>query len=269
MAMMSIDNSLWLGYMVTEAVVIGLLVYRRAWRILPVFCIYCAWDVLSNLGIFLYQYENRFNSELKSYITVYLSQTILDAALQFCVLVELAWSVLRPVRAFMPRFTLLLIAGMILAIGVAIWQIPAPVELSPRSGQLFVTLMHLQQTLSILRILFFLGMAGCSQLLSIGWRDRELQVATGMGVYSLCSLGVTLLQARERHIAQFSHLSQLNEFVVASFLCCLIYWLFSFAQKEPERREFTPQMQNLLLAVAGVARAERAALVDASKKRPR
>ncbi len=49
---------------------------------------------------------------------------------------------------------------------------------------------------------------------------------------------------------------------MASFLCSLIYWVFSFAQKQAERREFTPQMQNMLLAVAGVARADRAALAE-------
>jgi hypothetical protein len=100
-------------------------------------------------------------------------------------------------------------------------------------------------------------MAGCSQLLSIGWRDRELQVATGLGFYSLVSLGAAFLSSHQQTAHQFGHV---NQFVIGSFLCALFYWVFSFAQKEAERREFTPQMQNLLLAVAGVARAERTAL---------
>jgi hypothetical protein len=37
-----------------------------------------------------------------------------------------------------------------------------------------------------------------------------------------------------------------------------------FAQKVPERREFTPQMQNFLLAVAGNARTARIALANSS-----
>jgi hypothetical protein len=122
---------------------------------------------------------------------------------------------------------------------------------------------RMQQTVSILRIGFFLILAGCSQLLSIGWRDRELQVATGMGFYSLVSLGAALLNTHQASLVQYKHL---NQFVIGSFLCSLLYWVASFAQKEAQRREFTPQMQDLLLAVAGVARAERAALADASKK---
>jgi hypothetical protein len=42
-----------------------------------------------------------------------------------------------------------------------------------------------------------------------------------------------------------------------------MYWVFCFAQKEPERREFSPQMQSMLLAVAGAARTTRLAMTDA------
>jgi hypothetical protein len=61
-----------------------------------------------------------------------------------------------------------------------------------------------------------------------------------------------------------SEYARLYLFVIAGFLCSLLYWAFSFAQKQAERREFTPQMQSLLLAVAGVARAERAALNESA-----
>ena len=42
------------------------------------------------------------------------------------------------------------------------------------AGRFFV---QLQQTFAVLRIAIFLGLAGFSQLLSIGWRNRELQIA--------------------------------------------------------------------------------------------
>jgi hypothetical protein len=54
----------------------------------------------------------------------------------------------------------------------------------------------------------------------------------------------------------------LDQILAASYICSLGYWVFSFAQKEAERREFTPQMQNFLLAVAGTARTTRVALTD-------
>jgi hypothetical protein len=44
----------------------------------------------------------------------------------------------------------------------------------------------------------------------------------------------------------------------------MAYWVFSFAQQEAERREFTPQMQSFLMAVAGSARATRLTLTESA-----
>jgi hypothetical protein len=61
--------------------------------------------------------------------------------------------------------------------------------------------------------------------------------------------------------------------VTASYLFSLLYWVFSFAQQEAERHEFTPQMQTFLLAVAGAAKSSRINLVDsantATRRKPR
>ena len=84
-------------------------------------------------------------------------------------------------------------------------------------------------------------------------------MATGLGIYSLVSVAVTMLQSHQTTLDQYV---LLNRIAIAGFLCSLLYWVFSFAQKEAERRAFTPQMQNMLLAVAGVARADRAALAE-------
>jgi hypothetical protein len=142
---------------------------------------------------------------------------------------------------------------MILATGAAIWPFAGIHDISylPRAWQ---NLVHVQQTTAILRVLFFLVLAGGSQLLSIGWRDRELQVATGLGIYSLVSLAVSLWRSNEGVWSQYI---LTNRLLTASYFCSLLYWAFSFAQKEAERREFTPQMQSFLLAVAGNARATR------------
>ncbi|MDR5728885.1 MAG: hypothetical protein RB191_15810 [Terriglobia bacterium] len=119
----------------------------------------------------------------------------------------------------------------------------------------------MQQTTSILRILFFLVLAGLSQLLSIGWRDRELQVATGLGFYSLVSVAVEMAHSHQTMGAQYR---LLNQIVVASYVLSLLYWAFSFAQKEAERREFTPKMEQFLLALAGNARAIRLSMASST-----
>jgi hypothetical protein len=258
----SLDNIFWFASFVAEAAVVGLLLYRRIWRILPIFCVYCTWSLLIDTVAFpVLRYFPA------SYLTVYLADMVVDSALEFGVLIELAWSVLRPFRASLPRGSLVVVAGLVVALGAAIW----PFAVIPGFGNLppeFHLLMRLIQTTSILRILFFLALAGCSQLLSIGWRDREMQVATGLGFYSIVSLAVAMLHTHRTMGPQYEHLIQV---VVASYICSLLYWVFSFSQKEAERREFSPQMQSLLLAVAGTARTTRIALadsVDAKKRKP-
>jgi hypothetical protein len=253
--MMSLNSALWLAGIVTEAAVLGLLLYRRVWRLLPVFCVYCAWDIVSNVGAYA---GNHFFPG--SYLKTYLVETAVDSALQFAVLVELAWSVLRPLRASLPRKSLVVVGVLILAVGAAIWPFAGNPGLAQFSKEIQLIL-QLQQTVSILRILFFLLLAGCSHLLSIGLRDRELQVATGLGFYSLVSLVAAMLQTHQSTGLQYMHL---NQIVVVSFLISLLYWVFSFAQKEAERREFTPQMQSFLLAVAGTARSARVAMTESS-----
>jgi hypothetical protein len=252
---MSLDNALSLVGILAEAAVIGLLVYRRVWRVLPVFCVYCAWILISNTWLYLI-----FRYFPALYLTAYLTETVVESALEIGVLVELAWSVLRPFRASLPRGGLVVVCGLVLALGAAIW----PFAVIPGFGNLppeFHVLMRLRQTTSILRILFFLAMAGGSQLLSIGWRDRELQVATGLGFYSLVSLAVATMHS---HLASTSQYAHLNQVEVAAYLCSLLFWVFSFSQQEAARREFSPQMQGFLRAVAGTARATRVALADST-----
>jgi hypothetical protein len=127
-------------------------------------------------------------------------------------------------------------------------------------------IIHLQQTTSILRVLFFVLLAGCSQLLSIGWRDRELQIATGLGFFSLVSLAADILR---QHMGMTENFNVLNRLVTVSYICSLFYWIFSFTQKEAAPREFTPQMQSFLLAVAGTARSSRIEITDAIGRKDR
>jgi hypothetical protein len=57
--------------------------------------------------------------------------------------------------------------------------------------------------------------------------------------------------------------------VAASYTCSLLYWVYCFAQQEAKRREFTPQMQNFLLAMAGTARSTRVSLSDSRSRKDR
>jgi len=258
----TLDNALLLAGLAAEAAIVAVLLLKRVYRTFPVFSAYMAWSLLGDVGgyILLHRFPN-------SDMNVYVADVLIGSVFQFVVLVELSMSVLRPVRASLPRGVVAAVIVLIALLCAAVWplaKIPGFAEFQPSSRLLF----HLQITFSVMRILFFLALAGCSQLLSIGWRDRELQIATGLGIYSLASLSAALLHTNQAVVVgnatQWFQYHLLDQMVAASYVCSIVYWVFCLAQKVPERREFTPQMQSFLLAVAGSARSTRVALSSAS-----
>ena len=260
---MSLGNALWFGYIGAESALLGLLFYKRFWRTFPMFFTYCCWDLSSNLAVYII--SRTYSPQSSVYTKAYFVQTIIDSLLQFGVLVELTWALLRPMRASITRFALVPICVLVLVAGAIIWPFAAlPGIASPE--KLVHILMQLQQTETILRVLFFLALAGCSQWLSLSWRDRELQVVTGLGFYSIVSLCVAMLNTHQTTQLQYRHL---YEIVIGSYILSLAYWLYNFAQQEVARREFTPQMQSFLLSVAGAAHSSRVTLTESRSEKAR
>jgi hypothetical protein len=260
-----LDSALFLIGLSAEAAIVAVILSKRIFRTFPVFSSYIIWSLLNDAGATTLEHFFPGSAD-----HIYLSATVIDSLFQFAVLVELSMSVLRPVRASLPRAAVFAVSAIILLICAAVW----PFAKTPGIEQFQLDsrlLIHLSMTFSVMRILFFLALAACSQLLSIGWRDRELQIATGLGIYSIASLSAALLHTNQSlgnpTLTEQYHL--LDLMVVASYVCSIVYWIVSFAQKVPERREFTPQMQNFLLAVAGNARSTRLALDDSSDPRNR
>jgi hypothetical protein len=249
------DLPLWFTILAMEVALVGILLRGRIYRILPIFSVYLVWTIISDVGMLIVQrfFGNQF-------FRSFTYEMPMDCIMQFGVLVELSWSVLRPVRSVLPRWSIFAIAILILAAGAAVWPLAGFTIMHGLPLQ-FHFLLRLQQTFSILRILFFVVLAAGSQLLSLGWRDRELQVATGLGFYSLVSLAVSLLHAQMPAVAHYHRIDQL---MPVSYLCSLVYWAFSFAQNEAPRQEFTPQMRSFLLKVSGATHAGRIALQDST-----
>lgn len=254
---MGLDSVLAGSGAAAEAILILLMLRVRLFRSFPAFLIWVCFSFLIDTYYFVAVTYLKYQPPLR----LYEIQITVDSILMFAVLVELAWSVLRPIRSSLPRYSWVAIVGLILIGGTIVWfvaGVEVPGFLTPE-GKVFF---RLQQTGAILRVVVFLAMAGLSQLLSIGWRNRELQIATGFGFYSIVSLAVNILHTHQvPSTAQYHILDQVS---AASYLIALSYWAFAFATQEAERREFTPQMQNFLLAAAGSARAARLGMASAS-----
>jgi hypothetical protein len=243
-----LDRAIVSAGILAEIALLALLGCRRIHRTLPVFFAYIAWGVMSDSAMLLLQYRHS-----PHYVEIFMVEMSLDSALQYGVLVELTWSVLRPFRVSLPRGTLTSISALILMLGAAAWPVanlPGFSRLPPPWG----FLEHLQVSIAVLRVLFFAILAAGSHLMSMGWRDRELQVATGLGGFSLASLAGSIVHTYQSPGQDFHIVDVL---VSASYVVSMLYWIVSFAQKEASRHDFTPQMQGFLSALARSARAQR------------
>lgn len=257
---MTLDYAIWGGCFAVEAVLIALLLWRGVMRSFPAFLAFVCWSFVGDLLMFAFR-----AAPPATFFLLYEIQMIVDSAMIFAVLVEIAWSVLRPVRSSLPRGSWVIIALLIAFASLLLWPVAglgAPANLTAQGRSFF----RLQQTFAILRVILFLGMAGFSRLFSIGWKNRELQVATGLGVYSIVSLTITVLHTHQNVGPRYHWLDQVQ---VASYLCALLYWVLSFATKEAERRDFAPQMASFMLLVGSRTKLIRTLVTDLSVTRLR
>jgi hypothetical protein len=248
-----IANLLAVLGIVAEAAFIVVLVWRRAYRSLPVFFAYIVWGLAGDSTVLIMRTLMHYQS-----LTPFVIETYIDSLFQYLVLIELAWSILRPMQRLLPKGFLLSISLIIVAGAVLAWPLTGIKETLEVPRQLLIAF-HVQRSFAVLRILFFIVLACCSQFLRIGWRDREFQVATGLGFYSLVSFAGTIVHSHQTYGEQYFYVDAAIAF---SYFLSLGYWIYSFAQPEAARREMTPEMQNFLLRTADVIRRQRGKLSE-------
>src|SRR3569833_361588 len=160
---MALDTNLELISSVLQALVIGLLILRKIYKKLPLFFLYTIWVVFISAASMVI--HSRYPS---TYQQIFVVASVIDAAFMFCVLVELSMAVLSPLRSALPRWTVFAVAALLAVAFALIWPFAKPPgfgSLQPLSQ----VQVHLETTTAVLRILFFLAIAGCSQWLSLGW----------------------------------------------------------------------------------------------------
>lgn len=243
------DTLIWVFGVTAEFLLVALLAYKREYRRIPVFFTYIVWGFAGDIA--MRYIGSSFPHQL---LRAYLIQLVIDSALQYCVLVELAWCILRPVRTAVPRRLVFVIALIILVAGALAWPFATVQDIAGLSAD-SIRILRIQQSFAILRILLFAALSAGSHLLSIGWRNREFQIATGLGFYSLVSLSASVIHNHQSSASPGFHI--VDELVAASYLASLVYWLVSFVQKEPPRRDLPPNIQNILGSLAGQAQRHR------------
>ena len=259
---MTLEFKLELLAEVVQAIVIGLLIYRKTYKKLPLFFCYNLFLLVLTGASLSLPAHYPINLQLK----IFDAAEIIDALFLFCVLVELSMSVLSPIRSKLSSRSVFIVAGAFAVALALIWPFAKPPGFS-RLDHLSQIQVHVDVATSALRIVFFVALAGFSQFLSLSWRDRELQLGTGLGFYALVSLTATMLKMNvgtaTAEAADTYH--RLDQMQVGGYIGALMYWAVCFAQKVRQRQEFTAQMEDFLVSMVGGARLMRVSLRDSSK----
>lgn len=239
-----------------EFAVFVVLVRRKIYRVFPIFCLFMAESFIS--GIAMWATVKHYTPT--QYLRAYIIDFSISSFLQIALLAELMWVALKPIRNSLPRFSLLILVLMLILAGAILWPIVGitiPPKLDPLSSFFF----HIVKITATLRICIFVVIAGFSSFLAIGWKNRELQISTGLGFYSFVFMLVTIIHTLGPVSSIYHFYDQLTVF---SFILVLIYWLLSFLQSEPERKIIAPQMEKTLLLLGGAVKSYRVAVTDTS-----
>jgi hypothetical protein len=241
-----IDDWLWAAGTAGEVTLLGILCARRVYRTFPIFFSWLTFVVLLEPTF----YWLLHHASEKTYYQVFFALNFPQYLLEAGVLIEIAASVLRPVKRALPKGLLYFLVGGMVLIGAVAFIIATHLNASTLAHPRYFQVIN--ATMAILRLVTFLLIAAFSQLLGIGWRNHVLQLASGLAFYAAVTLIVELghshLRAGSDYASQFYALEHLR---VAGYLCSLTYWCYSFARKEAPRKEFSPQMAQLLVSISG------------------
>lgn len=211
----SIDLTLWLAGIGMEAVLLGLVIWKRVYRTLPFFSCFFVWCLLSDAGMAI------ANMIPNAYLPATLVNISLDALFQLAILAELGRVVVRYNRVSPLSRTvigLLTALAIVLAGSLNKWTIPTQF---PIMDMLYLVLMQL---FAVLRVVFLLTLVWWSSLQGLRWPTRELRIVTGLGVYIIATLTVAILHSRGMGGMRYHWLDQL---LVAIYLWTLSYWILA------------------------------------------
>jgi hypothetical protein len=219
----SIDLTLWLFAVLLEGAVLGVVLWRRVYRTLPIFSCFLGWCLLSDAGMAAAQ---RLPN---AYLFATLVNITVDALFQVAILAELGKAAIRKNRVERPSrvvIFLLAILAALLSMLLNRWKIPTEWPL------LNLVYMVLLQFLATLRLVFLLTLVWWSSLLKLRWNQRDLRILTGLGLYILVTFLVVVLHAHDLNGVKYHWLDQL---LVASYLWALCLWMLASTTKVAEQ----------------------------------
>jgi hypothetical protein len=260
MQLSHLDDVLWVAGSAGQLLLLGILAVRKSFRTFPIFCAWVAFNILSEPT--LYWFLHHTSSRI--YYQVYFSLNFPQYLLEACVLLEVAASVLQPVKKSLPRGVLYFLALLMVGIGAVGFFIAAHLNAATLTHPHAFTVINM--TMAILRLVTFVLIAGFSQVLGLGWRNHVLQLVSGLAFYAAVDLIVEVAISHLHRGTDFANQYYgLQHLRVVGYLCSLYYWCYSFARQEAPRKEFNSKMSDFLVSIGPTAKRQQS--IVARKRR--
>jgi hypothetical protein len=229
----SVDTTLLFAGLGMDATLIGLLAWRRVYRVLPVFFVFILWSSAIDFATLLMVRT----ITPAGYLRFYAVMMTLNALIGFAVWVELGRKVLRYNNSTAPgRFFVFLLFALAC---LPLWLIAKQTPISADHTVLRLVYLHLRQIIGILMVAVLLTIAWMSRILDLRWPERELKVATGLGFSLIIAMTVNILQ---NHGFAYPIHRRLDQISVAGYLGTMVYWVLSFSQNEAKQQNYSPQV---------------------------
>ncbi len=234
-----------------------LLIRKRFVRVYPIFVIYLLLNMVEDPLSWLLGHSVGESSP--AYFRFYIAVTMLDYVLQLLIVLEIGLNVVRPSKRSLPFpvWPLALVGVLVCTIVATAFSPQVQLSSLSHAGQLFL---RVTLGLAVLKLLLFAALAAFAQFLGIGWKNHVLQLASGLAFYGAASLFVQMRLSHLQNIDRalyFTQYVRLNQFQSAAYNATLIFWLWAFSRNEAPRKDFTPQMQQVLVTIAATARRTR------------
>ena len=258
---LTIDGVLVVVGLVAHAAFAYMMLRTRSGREYPILLTYMFFNIAIDSLAWLLQHASFYTS-------FYFSGTILDYLFQFLIILEIGRNVFRPSKRSLPfKLWPIVTAGILVCAVVA--AIFSPQMQSNGNDATTHLLVQVTLGLAILKLLLFAGMAGFAQFLGIGWKDRVLRVASGLAFYGAVSL---IVQLSSSHLSSANPAYQQDLITLAriqsiAWFMTLIFWIWAFSRNEAPRKDFTPQMQEVLVTIAQTAKRTRLAVTRSTDRR--
>ena len=237
MQLNGLDFLFWVAGFVGNASLLCVLLWRRRHVGYPIFTSLIGMNVIRTVVL---SCVLNFGSKSQYYYT-YWSLTMVDAALQFSVVYEMATHTFRPLGTWARDVRGSLVGLICLSLGIAgglTWLASPPSQMWMQTvvikGNFFSEVCMGE---------LFVGILALSVTAGLPWKTHAAKISQGLGAYSMIEL---LIEAGHNYfgIVPDDGLYQALAHVrMLAYLGCLCYWIFSLWPDEPVSRPLTNEMR--------------------------